>query len=99
MKPINLEHSDYDSLNFESWTDVQPGYLITSNIVLTTNDTGIWFYCFGDAIAENAESAIANQAKIIQLHVEGASVVNIELSLLSQMSLIDLAEALAIQLQ
>ncbi|QUG41304.1 hypothetical protein KD050_18825 [Psychrobacillus sp. INOP01] len=97
MRPINLEHSDYDSANFESWTDVQPGYLITSNVVLTTNNTGIWFYCFDEAIEENAESAIAKQARIIQLDVEGASVVSIELSTLSQMSLVELAKLLASQ--
>ncbi|MCK1997953.1 hypothetical protein MPH47_12080 [Psychrobacillus psychrodurans] len=98
MRPINLEHSDYDSTNFESWTDVQLGYLITSNIVLTTNDTGIWFYCFGEAIEENAESAIANQAKIIQLHVEGASVIGIDHATLALMSLTNLAEVLAEQI-
>lgn len=99
MKPINLEISDYDSTNFEGWTDVQPAILVTPKIALTTNNAGIWFYCFEEAIEENAKSAIANQARIIQLDVEGASVENIELSLLSQMSLIDLAEILAVQLQ
>lgn len=98
MKPINLEHSDYDSFNGETWTDVQPAFLITQKIVLTTNETGIWFYCFNEAIEEYAESAIAKKAKIIQLDVEGASVVNIELSTLSQMSLIDLAKTLAAQI-
>ena len=95
MRNIQLQHSDYDSISHEKWTDEMPGYLITPKIVLTTNSTGIWLYCFDEEIEEQATKVIAEQAKIIQLDVEGASVENIKLSTLAQMSLIDLAETLA----
>lgn len=98
MRPINLEHSDYDSLNFESWTDVQPAFLITPKIVFSNVDTGLWFYCFEEAIEEGATSAIAKQATIIALNIDGASVEGIDLSILSQMTLVNLAEVLAEQL-
>lgn len=97
MRNIKLEHSDFDSISNESWIDEMPGFLITPKIVLTTNNTGIWFYCFDEAIEKSAPKAIANQARIIQLDVEGASVENIKLSTLSQMSLIELADTLASQ--
>lgn len=95
MRPINLEHSDYDSLNFESWTDVQPAYLLTPHIVLANVDTGLWLYCYDEAIEEGATSAIAKQATIIALNIDGATVEGIDLSILSQMTLVNLAEVLA----
>lgn len=98
MRPINLEHSDYDSMNFESWTDVQPAYLITPHIVLTNVDNGLWLHCFDAVIDEEALSAIAKQVTIISIDIGGASVKGMDLAVIANMPLVELAKVLAAQL-
>lgn len=98
MRPIQLEHSDYDVMNGETWVETRAGYLLTDRIVLDRSDIGIWLYCYDEDIAIDATTAIAKQATIIALNIDGASVENIDHSVLSHMSLVNLAEFLAGQL-
>lgn len=97
MRNINLEHSDYDSMNFETWHDVQQAYLLTPHIVLANVDTGLWLYCYDEAIEEHSTSAIAKQATIITLDIGGASVAGMDLAEIAHIPLVELAKLLAAQ--
>lgn len=98
MRKILLEHSDYDRFNQETWTDVQPGLLMTPKIVLTSTDEGLWLYCFSKDIEKDSPSALAKQATIIALHIDGASLKGYDLEEIANMPLVGLARILAAQI-
>lgn len=98
MRHILLRHSDYDSLIDEHWTIDEPGYLLTPHIVMFRDTEGLGFHCFEDAIGERQAAVSTVTSKIINLHVSGASVEGIDLAKLAVMTVAELGEILASQI-
>ena len=97
MRHINLEHTDYDTTNGETWTEITPGYLLTPYIAMKNDEYGIGFYCFEKAVADDQPSVSTRNAHVIDLPIGGASAKDIDLAELANMTIAELAKALVKQ--
>lgn len=98
MRIIALEYADYDSVNGESWTSLENGFLLTPHIVLTSGQTGFGFFCFKEAIGDDQSSVGTDRTRIIDFTISGANVESIDLEKLANMTVAELAGILATQI-
>ena len=98
MRPITLQHSDYDALVDERWVQDVPSYLLTPHIVLSLHHEGFSYYHFSEAIGEQQSVVKSDTAKIISVTIQGVRFEEINLAELAVMSVKDLGIKLATQI-